>query len=923
MIAWFLPAWGTWFIGVAAALLVLALLARTGPGHAALNRSLAWFVRSLLWFRYRVRVTGLQEVAQRGKTGILFLQNHPALIDPVIVFAHLLGTFRQRALADEDQIDRFFIRWLCKRINVLPIPDPAKIGAAGRDRIEAALDEIIESLRRGGNVQLSPAGRLCRSRLESLRGASATEQILQALPDVRVVLVRTRGLWGSSFSWASGHEPKVGPLLGKTVKSLLAGLLFFMPRREVTVELHELDDLPRTAGRAELNRFIEDFYNADAPPNTYVPYTWWERGAVRQRPEPVEQHFAGDPSHVPATTRRIVTEYLQKATGLLNLRDDQLLAVDLGLDSLGVADVTVWLESEFGFPQGNVESLRTVGDVMLAACGESISAEAGELRPVGRKWFDEIPGNPRVRIPEGETITELFLKHAERSPGRIVAADQTRGAVSYRDVITAVYVLKPIIEALPGERVGIMLPASVGADILLLSTLFAGKTPVMVNWTAGVRNAKHSLNLVDCQQVLTARALVWRLATQGIDMRDLSDRLVFLEDVGKEISLWTKIKAALKAQFSWAPLRRAPVSATAVILFTSGSESLPKAVPLTHRNLLANVRDIASVTRLYRNDRLLGMLPPFHSGGLMTGIVLPLCLGLKVVHHPNPTEGRMLAQVIEAYRVTILPGTPTFAGGIVRASTSEQLATLRLGVTGAEKCTQRVYQALAQRCPKMIILEAYGLTECSAIISLGDENDPRPGTIGKTLPSVEHVVLDLDTGGRARPGRHGMLLARGPSVFEGYLHYDGEPPFVTFEGKQWYRTSDLVSEDADGVLTFRGRLKRFVKLGGEMISLPAVEAVLQQRCVSEADEGPVLVVEATPNEEHPELVLFTTRDLDRQTVNRWIREGGLSALHNVTRVVHVPQIPVLGTGKTDYRVLREMLTADIHAPRTNPDNGVS
>ena len=408
MIAWSLPAWSVWALAAAVAVVLVALFVRSGPGHAAVNRFLAGLVRSLLWLRYRVRVTGRKEIAARGKTGILFLPNHPALIDPVIVLAHLLGTLRPRPMGDEDQIDRFFIRWLARRINVLPIPDPAKVGAAGRDRIEAALNEIIESLRRGENVLLAPAGRLYRSRLEDLRGASAVERILQAVPDVRIVLVRTRGLWGSSFSWASGHEPTVGAILGKAIKGLLTSFLFFLPRREVTMELHEPDDLPRRAGRAELNRFIENFSNTDAPYNTYVPYSLWERGGVRQLPEPVARHFEGDPSRVPSATRGIVTEYLRELSGVSDLRDDQGLAVDLGLDSLAVADMTVWLESEFGFAQGNVESLRTVGDVMLAACGEIISAAAGELQPVPAKWFDEIPDNPRATIPEGETITDVF-----------------------------------------------------------------------------------------------------------------------------------------------------------------------------------------------------------------------------------------------------------------------------------------------------------------------------------------------------------------------------------------------------------------------------------------------------------------------------------------------------------------------------------
>jgi len=177
---------------------------------------------------------------------------------------------------------------------------------------------------------------------------------------------------------------------------------------------------------------------------------------------------------------------------------------------------------------------------------------------------------------------------------------------------------------------------------------------------------------------------------------------------------------------------------------------------------------------------------------------------------------------------------------------------------------------------------------------------------------VEHVVMDLDSGGRAGPGRQGMLLVRGPSVFEGYLHYDGEPPFVEFEGKRWYRTGDLVSEDADGVLTFRGRLKRFVKLGGEMISLPAVETELEKHFLAEdhPEEGPVLAVQATANEDHPELVLFTTLATDREAVNRVIREAGLSGLHNIHRVIPVDAIPLLGTGKADYRELARRLAAE-------------
>jgi long-chain-fatty-acid--[acyl-carrier-protein] ligase len=166
--------------------------------------------------------------------------------------------------------------------------------------------------------------------------------------------------------------------------------------------------------------------------------------------------------------------------------------------------------------------------------------------------------------------------------------------------------------------------------------------------------------------------------------------------------------------------------------------------------------------------------------------------------------------------------------------------------------------------------------------------------------------VDVEASERVRPGETGMLLLRGPSIFSGYLHYDGPSPFVSHEGRDWYGTGDLVSEDDGGVLTFHGRLKRFVKIGGEMVSLPAIESVLQESFAAE-EEGPVLAVTAAADETHPKPVLITTVDISRESANRAVSEAGLSALHNIRRVIRVEAIPTLGTGKADYRALEAML----------------
>ena len=190
------------------------------------------------------------------------------------------------------------------------------------------------------------------------------------------------------------------------------------------------------------------------------------------------------------------------------------------------------------------------------------------------------------------------------------------------------------------------------------------------------------------------------------------------------------------------------------------------------------------------------------------------------------------------------------------------------------------------------------------------EDDVRPGTIGRPLPSVDAVIMDLDTRQPAAPGHTGMLLLRGPSIFAGYLNYSGPSPFETFLGENWYRTGDLVKADDQKRLTFMGRLKRFVKIGGEMVSLPAIEDVLMHVYARTDDPGPPLAVLPTTDDQHPELVLFTIRPLDRAQVNKTIQEAGLSGLHNIRIVRDIREIPVLGTGKTDYRSLAQLLAAD-------------
>ena len=871
---------------------------------SVVTRLVAYIARPLIGLRYRIDLRGLDAVKHKGRRGILFLPNHSSLLDPAFIMAHLYPAFQLRPLADEHQVNRTVFGYIALLYGSRILPNLERSGAGARDRTRAALQEIASGLKGGENILLYPAGRLKRQYLEDIGSASGVETLVKAVPDVRIVLVRHNGLWGSSFSLGfDGEMPDIGSRLARGIKYLLFNGIFFMPRRRMSVELVEPADFPRTGTRAEINRYLEGFYNEHAARNTYVPYGFWEKGGTREMPEPVREASRSDATHVAPATRDLVLAHLRDESGRTEVSIDDQLSKDLGFDSLATAELVAWLQQEFGFSVDTPESLTTVADVVLAAAGQGVSHMASDLKAPPASWFAASDNRTALALPPGETLTSVFLTQAAARPRQPLFADQSSGPRTYRDLVTAVLVLKPRLERLPGKYVGIMMPASVGAAVFLLAPLFAGKTPVMVNWTAGTRALRPSLDTLGVATVVTARALVAKLGSSGIDLSAIEDTFLYVEDVLASVRPAEKIRAALTSRISWGSLERVTPPETAVVLFTSGSESLPKAVPLTHLNLLTNIADILKMGQLEERDITVGLLPPFHSFGLTTTVLLSWCLGLRTVFHPNPTESALLARVIDTYKATVLFGTPTFLGGIARVASDRQLSTLRLAVIGAEKCPDSLFATLGERWPALIVLEGYGITECSPVVAVNPMDEPVPGTIGKLMASVEGAIVDLELTRRVAPGETGMLLVRGPSIFGGYLNYAGDSPFVTFEDRSWYRTGDLVAAAADGRLTFKGRLKRFIKLGGEMVSLPAIEAVLQ-RHFGDAEDGPVIAVEAVGDPEHPDVALFTRRPAERQAVNALIKEAGLSPLHYVRQVIDVEAIPVLGSGKTDYRALK-------------------
>ena len=871
-----------------------------------LFRRLIWFcVRSLSRLRYRVRVHGLAALRDlRGPT--LVMPNHAAYVDPPLVLSHVLLHDALRPLVFEGMYRRLLLYPFMRMISAFEVPDLEAQSRRARDETLAMIDAVAAGLQRGDSFLIYPAGRIQRGNSEVIGAARAAADLLQRCPQVNVVLVRTRGLWGSMFSFAQKRQrPNLGRCFLKGLGWLLANLFLFMPRREVTITIEVVprDRLPDQS-RETLNRFLEDWYNREGPAEpTYVPYHLvFDR---RDFSFPEQASTTGiDLDSIAPTVRTEVNEMLEEHLGrpLEDAENDGETTLDeIGLDSLERMDLALRIEERFGFRSDRVAT--TIGELWALADG-LLADDSGDVAEVPVAWTRS-PRGPVEATVLGETIGEAFVRRLLTHPGDAAAADDLSGALTCRQMLVATTLMSRRFSRLDGDAVGVLLPASVAADLVFFGLTLANKLPVMLNWTTGQAHLMHAVRTMGIRRVITSRRFVDRL---GIELDEAE--YVFLEEVRKEIGKLAALRTLLRTYVAPGSFRRRlprqNADQPAVVLFTSGSESAPKAVPLSHRNLLVNVRDGMSCMKATRADSLFGFLPPFHSFGLCGTVVLPLVTGLRVLHYPDPTDARGLVRTIQRFQPTVMGTTPTFLGYMFRVAGPEDLRSLRTIITGAEKCPDAVFERCAELAPAATIAEGYGITECSPFVSFNPIDNMKRGTIGLPMSAVTARVIHPETREPLPAGEAGLLLVRGESIFHGYLNYDGPDPFVELEGERWYNTGDLVAIDEDGYLHFRGRLKRFLKVGGEMVSLPALEETLARQ-FPPGDDGPRVAVEGDETPNGHQVVLFCTEEIVLREANAILEEAGFRGVMRLTDVQRIDQIPVLGTGKTDYKVLRRMV----------------
>lgn len=907
-----------------------------------LHRAVGAVLLRLLSLRYRLQLEGTDvlqaaaaEAEKRGR-GLLLLPNHPAFVDPVLLCA-CLAPLAPRPLADRHQIGRFWLRPPAALMRCIPLPDLRRDGLAARKQVQESLALCTAALERGENLLVYPSGSLSHDGKTHLGGNSGAYRLLRAVPDCVPVVIRTQGLWGSSFSWADG-APELGRVLVRALLALLGNGIFFLRRRDVRISFVRPQPLPRPEeGVTALNALLEACYAAEPDVLRRVPFSRREPVCPDQPLSVREGRRASLPPAVLDEAERLRVVHLLAESSPLrprpeDLRPEQRLDGDLGLDSLAVIDLSLQLAALSGHAAAEPGDLLTVNDCLLAACGRLASRSAAQedaAQKQAARWAACLQRRPKrpLTLPPAPNLPLTILRRLRSMPLRPLMADGslmlTAGAFWTRAVVLSLFLRRRLGS---GRHLGILLPASSAAAVCWLAVLLSGNTPVMLNWTTGVRNLRHALSLTHVHHILSARALLRRLDEDAIEKtaEESGAHWLLLEEIAASLSLPLRLEGFLRAGLSLLGWESCAVgrdmSPQAAVLFTSGSSSSPKGVPLTHDNILANCRDVAAVLALDSHDVMLAMLPPFHSLGLTGNIVLPLCFGLPVVYHANPAEGGRLAVLCRRWRPTLLVTPPTFLDGLLRQAQPGDLASLRLGFVGAEACPQRLYTEFARQTDGGLLCEGYGVTECSPVISVNLPQEAHPRTIGRALPSVDvAVVSPYPPYRRLSPGENGLLLVRGPNVFSGYLPPEGgtpADPFVMLDGQRWYCTGDLVRADATGLMTFAGRRERFLKLGGEMISLPQLEEVLRRHfCAEETGGGPCLAVDAVYDDEQPQLTLYTTLPLDCAEANAVLRAEGLSGLHMLRRVRRLAAMPLLGSGKIDYIRLH----AEEHAPARQAD----
>jgi acyl-CoA synthetase (AMP-forming)/AMP-acid ligase II/1-acyl-sn-glycerol-3-phosphate acyltransferase/acyl carrier protein len=866
---------------------------------------LIFLLRQLLKLRYKLQLRKI-EVLEQGRPCIL-LPNHQALVDPQLLVTSIYNKVNvlpavTAAYYDMPVLNRIFRRWGAIRV------DDLKAGSRNTGIVHSITAPMVAGLEQGRCAILYPSGQLCPDGKEFIQYKQSAYELLKHAPaGTKVIAVRIEGLWGSTWSkYATGHTPGFALRIAASALWCIAGLVFFMPKRKVVITFDDITELAHSAsakGLRSFNIMLEQHFNSSVSPEPLLVKMHHLCHEPKPRDEknmplPVSQEISDIeiPPGILEIVRRCISTQLPAPA---DIQPEHELEHELGLDSLGMINVIDLIEKETGvqFPP-NLDQVATVRHLCALAMGYADVRIS--YKPIWRN--DEVPSAQRFTVETGATILQCALKRIGSKRSRPLMWDNTLGQSTRRQALLKAYVIAGIIDAQTScKHIGIMLPAAQSASILVLACYIAKKIPVMFNWTVGHDSLQKCFSASGCDRILTASAFYSKVADKI--PASMEGCFCMLDKEAPNIGAAQKITALAKYLSKWKPLIASP-SDCAVVLFTSGSETSPKAVPLSHSNITENLKAVFETVEISDNQVFLSFLPPFHSFGFTVFTILPLISGCRVAYTPDPTNANEIIRVLKHSAANVLIGTPTFLRNVIQRAEQADIGSLRYIVSGAEAMPAELHEMAALKTNGAYLLEGYGITECSPVISINPLDKQKKGSVGKLLPCLEALVANPETMDICAPGDEGMLLVRGASVFAGYQDSEIEHPFEMINGKEYYKTGDIVRIDREGYIFIVGRLKRFLKSGGEMLSLPYLEATLNRIFAIDGHQG--IAVEGREKDSGASISAFTPLPLDVHTVNKAIRDAGLSNIYQIKHLVPVTELPLLGSGKIDYKLLRNM-----------------
>jgi acyl-[acyl-carrier-protein]-phospholipid O-acyltransferase / long-chain-fatty-acid--[acyl-carrier-protein] ligase len=485
---------------------------------------------------------------------------------------------------------------------------------------------------------------------------------------------------------------------------------------------------------------------------------------------------------------------------------------------------------------------------------------------------------------------------------KIILEDIQRQPITYDRLVLGAFILGSKLAALtPNQKnVGVLLPNSQGTIVSIFALQAFGRTPAMLNFSTGAVNMSAACTAAQVQTIITSRKFIEMAEMQAdIDLLQKNCKIVYLEDVRATVGLGDKISGFANRLFAESTLSRNGAhrdpKEPAVILFTSGSEGLPKGVVLSHRNIVANVEQILTRIQFTPNDIFFGALPIFHAFGF-TASMLTLMKGIKTFQYPSPLHFKIVPEMVYDTQATVLFSTDTFLTGYARNAHPYDFNSVRLVVGGAERVKPETRQLWMEKYGLRII-EGYGATECAPTISANTPMHSKPGSVGRIFNGMEYKVEPVE--GIAEGGR---LMIKGPNVMMGYLRADN-PGVIEKPADGWYDTGDIVNVDEMGYITILGRAKRFCKIAGEMVSLTSVEMKIQKSF----PEDKFACVAVPDKKKGEQLVLFTTlKKPDRKVIATAMKAEGATELMIPKNIFEIDNLPVLGSGKTDYVTLNRL-----------------